>query len=253
MITIKSANEIEKMRRAGRLVARTHQELQRYIRPGVTTLELDRRAEQFIRSFGAVPSFKGYNGFAGSVCTSVNEELVHGIPGPRKLKDGDIITIDIGVYLDGFHGDSAWTYPVGNVAPEVARLLEVTEASLYAGLEVLRSGIRLGDIGSRIQAVAESAGFSIVQEYAGHGIGRELHEQPTVPNYGTAGRGGRLKSGMTLAIEPMVNMGSRHVHTLDDGWTVVTDDGSWCAHFEHTTLITDEGYEILTLAEGESI
>ncbi|MCH5585959.1 type I methionyl aminopeptidase [Shimazuella sp. AN120528] len=251
MITIKSANEIEKMRQAGRLVALTHQELKKYIHPGITTMELDQHAEKFIRSFGATPSFKGYNGFSGSVCTSVNEELVHGIPGPRKLKDGDIISIDIGVYYEGFHGDSAWTYPVGTISPEVSRLLAVTEASLFEGLKVLKAGIRLGDMGSRIQAVAEDAGFSIVQEYAGHGIGRELHEQPTIPNYGIAGRGQRIKSGMTLAIEPMVNMGSRYVHTLDDGWTVVTDDGSWCAHFEHTTLITDEGYEILTLAEGD--
>ncbi len=251
MITIKSMNEIEKMRQAGRIVALTHRELKKYIKPGITTKELDTHAEKFIRSFGAVPSFKGYNGFPGSVCTSVNEELVHGIPGPRKLTDGDIISIDIGAYLEGFHGDSAWTYPVGNVSTEAARLLEVTERSLYEGLRVLRSGIRLGDLGSRIQSVAEDAGFSIVIEYAGHGIGRELHEAPTVPNYGIAGRGGRLKSGMTLAIEPMVNAVSGHVHTLDDGWTVVTSDGSLCAHFEHTTLITEEGYEILTIAEGD--
>lgn len=251
MITIKSTNEIGKMRHAGKLVALTHRELKKYIAPGVTTRELDEHAEKFIRSFGATPSFKGYNGFSGSVCTSVNEELVHGIPGPRKLATGDIISIDIGVYYEGFHGDSAWTYPVGKISPQVARLLEVTEASLYAGLSILHSGIRLGDIGSRIQSVAEAAGFSIVLEYAGHGVGRELHEEPMVPNYGIAGRGQRIKSGMTLAIEPMVNMGSRHVHTLDDGWTVVTDDGSLCAHYEHTTLITEEGYEILTIAEGD--
>lgn len=251
MITIKSMNEIEKMRQAGRLVALTHRELKKYIHPGITTKELDEHAEKFIRSFGAIPSFKGYNGFSGSVCTSVNEELVHGIPGPRKLIEGDIISVDIGVYLEGFHGDSAWTYPVGKISAEAARLLEVTEASLFEGLSVLKAGVRLGDLGSRIQAVAEDAGFSIVQEYAGHGVGRELHEQPTIPNYGLAGRGLRLKSGMTLAIEPMVNMGSRFVHTLDDDWTVVTTDGSLCAHFEHTTLITEEGYEILTLAEGD--
>jgi methionyl aminopeptidase len=251
MITLKSTNEIEKMRHAGRLVALTHRELQKYIHPGITTKELDEHAEKFIRSFGATPSFKGFNGFSGSICTSVNEQLVHGIPGSRKLVEGDIISIDIGAYLEGFHGDSAWTYPVGIISTEAARLLEVTEASLYEGLSVLRSDVRLGDMGSRIQAIAEDAGFSIVQEYAGHGIGRDLHEQPSIPNYGIVGRGQRVKSGMTLAVEPMVNAGSRYVHTLDDGWTVVTTDASLCAHFEHTTLITEEGYEILTLLEGD--
>lgn len=248
MIILKSSREIEKMREAGRIVSLTHQELQKYIEPGITTKELDHIAEQFIKSHDAIPSFKGYNGFLGSICTSINEELVHGIPGKRKLKEGDIITLDIGAYYAGYHGDSAWTYPVGKISPEAEELLRVTEASLYKGLEKAQPNARLGDISHAIQVCVEEAGFSVVREYVGHGIGQNLHEPPSIPNYGPPGRGPRLRPGMTLAIEPMVNRGSRHVRTLVDNWTVVTVDGSLCAHFEHTIAITEEGYEILTKA-----
>ncbi|WP_044641900.1 type I methionyl aminopeptidase [Risungbinella massiliensis] len=248
MITLKSTNELERMRQAGKIVYLTHQELKRHIHPGITTKELDRIAERFIRQHDAFPSFKGYNGFPGSVCISINEELVHGIPSARKLRDGDIISIDIGAKFDGYHGDSAWTYPVGVVSSEAERLLKATEDSLYHGLSQAKAGVRMGDLSYAIQQVAEAAGFSVVREYVGHGIGQDLHEDPAVPNYGIAGKGLRLKSGMTLAVEPMVNAGSRYVRTLEDDWTVVTTDGSICAHFEHTIAITDEGYEILTTA-----
>lgn len=248
MIILKSAKELERMKEAGKIVYLTHQELKKWIQPGITTAELDRIAEKIIRQHGATPSFKGYNGFPGSVCTSVNDELVHGIPGPRKLKEGDIISIDIGACYDGYHGDSAWTYPVGNISPEAERLLKVTEEALYKGLEQAKPGARIGDISHAIQTVAEEAGYSIVREYVGHGIGQSLHEAPSVPNYGLPGKGPRLKPGMTLAVEPMVNMGRRFVHTLADNWTVVTTDGSLCAHFEHTIAITEEGHEILTIA-----
>lgn len=248
MITLKSSKELERMREAGKIVYLTHQELKKWIQPGITTKEIDQIAEKFIRKMGAVPSFKGYHGFPGSICTSINDQLVHGIPGNRKLKEGDIISIDIGACYDGYHGDSAWTYPVGKISPEAQRLLEVTEASLYKGLEQAKPGARIGDLSHAIQTVVESAGFSIVREYVGHGIGKDLHEDPKVPNYGLPGKGPRLKPGMTLAVEPMVNAGSRHVRTLEDHWTVVTVDGSLCAHFEHTIAITEEGYEILTLA-----
>lgn len=246
MIIRKSRHELELMREAGRIVALTHQHLKQLIEPGVTTGQLDKIAEQFIRKHDAIPSFKGYGGFSGSVCTSVNEELVHGIPGDRRLNEGDIISLDIGAQYRGYHGDSAWTYPVGEVTSETARLLDVTEKSLYAGLEQAVPGGRLSDISHAIQTASESAGFSIVREYVGHGIGQNLHEDPQIPNFGPAGKGPRLKPGMVLAIEPMVNAGSRHVKTLDDNWTVVTTDGAMCAHFEHTIVITDDSYEILT-------
>ncbi|KFZ39519.1 MULTISPECIES: type I methionyl aminopeptidase [Thermoactinomyces] len=248
MIIIKSANELERMREAGKIVYLTHQELKKAIQPGITTKELDRLAEKVISGYGATPSFKGYNGFPGSICTSVNDELVHGIPGNRELKEGDIISLDIGACYEGYHGDSAWTYPVGKISPEAERLLKVTEESLYKGLEQAKAGARVGDISHAIQTVAEEAGFSIVREYVGHGVGRNLHEGPSIPNYGISGKGPRLKSGMTIAVEPMVNYGKRFVKTLSDNWTVVTVDGSLCAHFEHTIAITDDGYEILTKA-----
>jgi methionyl aminopeptidase len=248
MIIIKSANELERMREAGKIVYLTHQELKKAIQPGITTKELDRLAEKVISGYGATPSFKGYNGFPGSICTSVNDELVHGIPGNRELKEGDIISLDIGACYEGYHGDSAWTYPVGKISPEAERLLKVTEESLYKGLEQAKAGARVGDISHAIQTVAEEAGFSIVREYVGHGVGRNLHEGPSIPNYGIPGKGPRLKSGMTIAVEPMVNYGKRFVKTLADNWTVVTVDGSLCAHFEHTIAITDDGYEILTKA-----
>lgn len=234
------------MREAGRIVAETHRLMADAVRSGVTTRELDDIADRYIRSQGALPSFKGYNQFPGSICASVNEELVHGIPGSRKLKDGDIITLDIGAQFEGYHGDSAWTYPVGDVTEEVRRLLEVTERSLYAGLELVKPDVRLYTVSHAIQKVVEDAGFSIVREYVGHGIGKDLHEEPQIPNYGIPDRGPRLKPGMVLAIEPMVNIGERYVQTLSDNWTVVTVDGSWCAHYEHTVAVTENGCEILT-------
>ncbi len=246
MIVLKSASELQRMREAGRIVALAHQEIKSQIRPGITTKRIDQLVEEVIRDHGATPSFKGYNGFPGSVCVSVNDELVHGIPGDRVLQEGDIVSIDIGACYQGYHGDSAWTYPVGEISSEAKRLLEVTEASLYKGLAEAKPGERLGNISNAIQTFVEAAGFSIVREYVGHGIGQNLHEEPSVPNYGPRGRGLRLRPGMTLAIEPMVNQGSRYVRTLDDGWTVVTQDGALCAHFEHTIAITENGHEILT-------
>lgn len=246
MIVLKSAKELERMRRAGWIVREAHREVQKAIRPGVTTKQLDRIADRVIRKHGAIPSFKGYNGFPGSICTSINNELVHGIPGNRVLREGDIISIDIGAQYEGYHGDSAWTYPVGRISETAERLLQVTEESLYRGLAKAKPGARMGDISHAIQSSVEAHGFSIVREYVGHGIGRQLHEEPSVPNFGFPGRGPRLKPGMTLAVEPMVNEGSRYVRTLDDNWTVVTVDGSLCAHFEHTIAITEEGHEILT-------
>jgi methionyl aminopeptidase len=246
MIVLKSAKELERMRKAGWIVREAHREVQKAIRPGVTTKELDRIADRVIRKHGAVPSFKGYNGFPGSICTSINDELVHGIPGTRVLREGDIISIDIGAQYEGYHGDSAWTYPVGRISETAQKLLRVTEESLYRGLAKAVPGARIGDISHAIQSYVEAEGFSIVREYVGHGIGRELHEEPSVPNFGSPGRGPRLKPGMTLAVEPMVNEGSRYVRTLNDNWTVVTVDGSLCAHFEHTIAITEEGHEILT-------
>ncbi len=248
MIICKTEREIEIMRHAGEIVALTHQLLKEHIKPGVTTKELDKIAEKFIRSHNAKPSFKGYNGFKGSICASVNEELVHGIPGGRVLKEGDIISLDIGAEYNGYHGDSAWTYAVGTISDEDQRLLDVTEASLYKGLEQARAGARLSDISHAIQAYAEPFGFSIVREYVGHGVGQDLHEDPQIPHYGPPGKGPRLKTGMVLAIEPMINAGTRYVRTLADNWTVVTVDGKQCAHFEHTIAITDSGYDILTKA-----
>lgn len=249
MIICKSEAELELMREAGRIVAMTHRLLSQAIRPGVTTKELDQMAEDYIRSQGAIPSFKGYNGFPASICTSVNEELVHGFPGNRKLQEGDIISIDIGAQYQGYHGDSAWTYPVGAISDEAKRLLEVTERSLFRGLAEIRPDVRLYTISHAIQTCIEEEGFSVVREYVGHGVGTSLHEEPQIPNFGPPGRGPRLKPGMVLAIEPMVNAGERYVKTLEDDWTVVTVDGSLCAHFEHTVAVRTDGYEILTLPE----
>jgi methionyl aminopeptidase len=247
MIICKSQAELEIMREAGRIVANTHRLLKEAIQPGITTLELDRMAEDYIISQKAIPSFKGLYGFSGSICASINDELVHGIPGSRKLKEGDIISIDIGACFRGFHGDSAWTYAVGNISPIAQKLLDVTETSLYRGLAVIRPDIRLFTISHEIQKYVEDNGFSIVREYVGHGIGSKLHEEPQIPNYGQPNRGPRLKQGMVLAIEPMVNAGERYVKTLADGWTVVSVDSSLCAHFEHTVAVNENGYEILTL------
>jgi methionyl aminopeptidase len=246
MIICKTPREIEIMREAGKIVALTRQELEKHIRPGITTKELDAIAEAVIRKHGAIPSFKGYNGFPGSICASVNEELVHGIPGDRVLKEGDIISVDVGAQYNGYHADSAWTYPVGEIAEETKKLLEVTEKSLYIGLEEAKPGARLSNISHAIQTYVESHHFSIVREYVGHGIGQNLHEDPQIPHYGPPNKGPRLKPGMTLCIEPMVNAGSRYVKTLADNWTVVTVDGKMCAHLEHTIAITENGYEILT-------
>lgn len=246
MIICKSETELQLMREAGRIVAMTHQLMAQAIEPGITTGELDAIAEKYIRSQGAIPSFKGYNGFPSSVCASVNDELVHGFPGSRKLNEGDIISLDIGAQYEGYHGDSAWTYAVGSVTPEVQSLLEVGEQSLYAGLSLVKPDVRLYTISHAIQQVIEAAGFTVVREYCGHGVGRDLHEEPQIPNYGVPDRGPRLKPGMVLAIEPMLNIGERYVRTLEDNWTVVTRDGSWCAHFEHTVAVTEDGFEILT-------
>ncbi|MCM3164445.1 type I methionyl aminopeptidase [Metabacillus litoralis] len=248
MIICKTQRELEIMREAGRIVALTHQELIKHIKPGVTTKELDLIAEKFIRAHDAIPSFKGYNGFRGSICASVNEELVHGIPGDRVLNDGDIISIDIGAKYNGYHGDSAWTYSVGKISDEAQRLLDVTEESLFRGLKEAKPDVRLSNISHAIQTYVEEHGFSVVREYVGHGVGQELHEDPQIPHYGPPNKGPRLKPGMVLAIEPMVNAGTRYVRTLEDDWTVVTVDGKYCAHFEHTIAITEDGFEILTKA-----
>ena len=246
MIYKKSTEEIKVMRRAGATVAATLEALRAAVKPGVTTGELDRVAESVIRDHGASPSFKGYRGFPASICTSLNNVIVHGIPSSVAVEEGDILSLDVGAYIDGFHADSAWTFPVGEVDPGAAELLKVTEASLEAAIEVCRPGARLGDVGYAVQQTAEGAGFSIVREYAGHGVGRALHEEPSIPNYGPAGRREVLTAGMTLAIEPMVNAGGAATKTLTDGWTVVTADGSLSAHFEHTVAITEDGHEVLT-------
>lgn len=248
MIICKTPRELDIMRVAGKIVALTHQELQKYIEPGITTKELDSIAEKFIRQHDAIPSFKGYNGFTGSICASVNEELVHGIPGNRALKNGDIISIDIGAKYNGYHGDSAWTYAVGEISEDNQKLLDVTEESLYKGLAQAKPGARLSDISHAIQTYVESFNFSVVREYVGHGVGQNLHEDPQIPHFGPPGKGPRLKPGMVLAIEPMINAGKRYVRTLPDNWTVVTTDGKMCAHFEHTIAIVETGYEILTKA-----
>ncbi|WP_028591589.1 type I methionyl aminopeptidase [Paenibacillus massiliensis] len=250
MIVCKSETELSYMREAGRIVAETHKILAEQIEPGITTGELDHIADQYIRSQGAVPSFKGYNGFPASICASVNEQLVHGFPGSRKLDEGDIVTFDIGAQYRGYHGDSAWTYPVGSISDAAQRLLDVTEGALMEGLSQVKPDVRLFTISHAIQRYIEEAGFSVVREYVGHGIGAKLHEDPQIPNYGIPNVGPRLKPGMVLAIEPMVNAGSRHVRTLEDNWTVVTVDGSLCAHFEHTVAVTPDGMEIFTILKS---
>lgn len=246
MIILKSEREISYLRDAGQIVAHTLAEVKKAVKPGVTTLELDHIAEKYIRGRGAIPAFKGYHGFPGSICASVNEQVVHGIPGPRKLKDGDNISIDVGALINGFNGDAAITVPVGEVDAEVQKLLQVTEESLFKGIEKAVAGNRLSDISHAVEAHCNQYGFGVVRDYVGHGIGRNMHEDPQVPNYGPPGRGPRLKSGMTLAIEPMVNLGTHEVKTLADDWTVVTRDGKRSAHFEHTIAITDGQPEILT-------
>jgi len=253
VITIKSAREIEAMAVAGQIVAETLALVGRRAEPGVSTEDLDDIAEEFIRGHpGAIPSFKGLYGFPKSLCTSINHEVVHGIPSHKRvLRDGDILSVDCGVCVDGLHGDSAVTVAIGNVRDEAARLMEVTQLALEAGVAAATAGNHVGDIGAAVQYVAESAGFSVVRELVGHGIGTSFHEEPQVPNYGKAKRGPRLTRGMTIAIEPMINAGAATVRTLADKWTVVTRDGSLSAHFEHTVVILDDGNRILTLAGAE--
>jgi methionyl aminopeptidase len=245
-ITIKTPAQIAAMRRSGRLVARTLAEVGAAAKPGATTLDLDRLAERIIRSAGGVPSFKGYNGFPGSVCASVNDEIVHGIPGKRTLREGDILSLDIGAILDGWHGDSAVSVAVGGVSAEAERLMRAGQESLQAGIAAAKPNGRLTDIGAAIEACAARYGFGIVREYVGHGIGRKMHEPPQVVNYGPAGQGPVLRPGMTLAIEPMLNAGGEETRVLGDKWTVVTADGSLSVHFEHTVVITEDGVDVLT-------
>lgn len=247
MITTKSEREIERMRHAGLIVALAREAVAEAIRPGVTTRQLDAIAERVIRSHGATPSFKGYNGFPAALCTSINHVLVHGIPDHTALKDGDIISIDLGACYQGYHGDSAWTYAVGEVSDEAKKLMQVTKEALFAGLKQAKPGNRLGDISHAIGEYAESFGYSLPLDYTGHGIGTHLHEEPPIPNVGTPGKGILLKEGMTLAIEPMVHAGKPFTRVLSDNWTVVTKDSSLAAHYEHTILITKDGYEILTI------
>ena len=246
MISIKSEREISLMRKAGNIVYRTHKYLEQYIKPGITTKELDKLAYDFIISQDATPSFLNYDGFPGSICTSINEEVVHGIPSNRKLKDGDIIGIDIGACYKGYHGDSAWSYQVGSVSREKAYLLEHTEKALFEGLKQVKPGNRIGDISSAIEEYATAHKLGVVRELVGHGIGTNVHEKPDVPNYGKKGTGPMLKEGMTIAIEPMLNLGTRKIYLLDDDWTIITQDGLPSAHFEHTVVVTKDGYQILT-------
>ncbi|WP_312071660.1 type I methionyl aminopeptidase [Anaerotignum propionicum] len=246
-ITIKTENQIAKMRRAGQLLAKTEELIAKAIKPGVTTAYLDQLAENYIRSQGGIPSFKGYGGFPATLCTSVNEEVVHGIPGKRILKEGDILSVDMGCILEGYHGDMARTYAVGEISAEAKKLIEVTKQSFFEGIKFAKEGNHLNDIGSAIQKYVEENGFSVVRAYVGHGIGKELHEAPEIPNFRTLSKGAQLKKGMTLAIEPMVNVGDYNVGLLKDGWTTVTKDGKYAAHYENTILITDGTPEILRL------
>jgi methionyl aminopeptidase len=250
MIYKKSSEEIALMREGGVILTDTLDRLEAALRPGVTTAELDAIAEESIVRAGGRPSFKGYRGFSGSICSSPNEVIVHGIPSPDVvLRDGDTISLDVGVLYKGFHVDSAWTFPVGSIDPKAAELLKVTEQSLEAAITQCRPGNRLGDVGFAVEEVAKAAGYAIVREYVGHGVGRALHEEPQIPNYGPPGRREVLSPGMTLAIEPMINAGSAGTKVLDDGWTVVTADGRRSAHFEHTVAITPDGHEVLTRRE----
>ena len=246
LIILKSDPEIEKMRRAGVLVAKAFEAIREMIRPGITTEDLDRLAERVITESGGIPAFKGYRGFPASICASVNEQVVHGIPDQRLLKSGDILSVDIGTIVEDFYGDAAVTFAIGEISDEAKRLLSVTEASLRAAIEKACLGNRLSDISHTVQSYVEQQGFSVVRDYVGHGIGRSMHESPQIPNFGKPGRGPRLEAGMVLAIEPMVNAGDYQVETLDDNWTVVTADRSLSAHFEHSIAITKEGPEILT-------
>ncbi|MDF1543304.1 MAG: type I methionyl aminopeptidase [Anaerosomatales bacterium] len=247
MIIRKSPSELATMREAGRITARALRLVGEAVAPGVTTAELDAIAEEFIRSAGAVPAFKGYHGFPGTICSSINDQVVHGIPGAVSLREGDIISVDVGAIVEGYFGDSARTFAVGAIDEGARSLMEATRLALEAGIAECVPGRRLYDISHAVQSVAEGAGFSVVREYVGHGIGRSMHEDPQLPNFGAAGQGPTLASGMVFAIEPMVNAGQAAVRSLDDGWTVVTEDGSVSAHFEHTVAVTDDGPLVLTL------
>ena len=246
MITLKSSHEIDLMRRSGKITAAARALAGEMVKPGVTTQEINDAVERFIRKQGAVPSFLHYNGYPASVCISVNDEIIHGIPGKRVLQEGDIVSVDVGAYIGGFHGDCAATFPCGRISPEAQRLIDVTRQSFFEGIRFAREGQRLQDVSSAIQSYVEENGFSVVREYVGHGVGAKMHESPEIPNYGRPGHGPRLLRGMTLAIEPMVNAGAAAIQQLSDGWTVKTADGKWAAHYENTILITDGEPEILT-------
>ena len=247
MITLKSSHEIDLMRRAGKITAAARALAGEMVRPGVTTQEIDKAVEHFIRKEGATPSFLHYNGFPASACISVNDEIIHGIPGNRVLKDGDIVSLDVGAYIGGFHGDCAATFACGTITKEAQDLIDVTRQSFFEGIRFAKEGYRVQDISAAIQSYVEERGYSIVREYVGHGVGAHLHESPEIPNFGRSGRGPRLLRGMTLAIEPMVNAGSAAIRQLSDGWTVKTADGKLSAHYENTVLITDGEPEILTV------
>ena len=246
MITIKSKREIELLKIAGNIVYQTHQYLKPFIKEGITTKELDKLAEDFIKSKNATPSFKGYEGFPSTLCTSINSEVVHGFPSDRKLKNGDIISIDIGACYKGYHGDSAWTYTVGEVDEKTKQLLKDTEKALFVGLAQVKPGNRIGDIGYAIEQYAHKHNLGVVEELCGHGVGTSVHEDPEVPNYGTPNTGPRLKEGMVIAVEPMLTLGSPRIFVHDNDWTIDTQDGSLSAHFEHTVAVTKDGYQILT-------
>jgi methionyl aminopeptidase len=250
VIIRKSAEEVARMRRAGRLVGHTLTVVTEQVRPGVSLLELDALAERTIRAAGAVPSFKGYHGFPASLCLSPNDRIVHGIPNDYRLREGDILSVDCGAIVEGYHGDAAVTIPIGEVDEAASRLIETTEQALWAGIGKCRPGNRLSDIGNAVEQVAATGGYGVVREYVGHGIGTRMHEEPQVPNYGRPGRGLRLDPGLVLAIEPMLNLGGPETEVLEDQWTVVTRDGSRSAHFEHTVAITEHGPEVLTLLDG---
>jgi len=253
VIVCRSQAEIAKLRRVNQLVGTILAELRATVAPGVTTQDLDALAETRVREAGAEPAFKGYHGYPATVCASVNEQVVHGIPSKRRLVEGDVVSIDMGARLDGFFGDSAVTVAVGQVATDVARLLRVTEEALFHGIDAVRPGARVSDIGAAVQRHVEADRMSVVREFVGHGIGTALHEEPQIPNYGPAGRGPRLSEGMVLAIEPMVNLGRPEVEVLSDGWTAVTKDRKWSAHFEHTVVVTGDGCEILTLVAADGM
>lgn len=250
---LKSRDDIQRMQAAGAIVADVHERLRRLVQAGITTRELDAAGHAMIVAAGGTPSFLNYRGYPASVCTSVNDEILHGIPGDRVLQNGDIISLDLGVYLDGFHGDAAATIPVGIVGPRMIELIETTEACFWAGFRALRVDGRMGDAGSAVAELAESRGFGVVRDYAGHGVGRRIHEDPDVPNYGEPGTGPRLRRGLTFALEPMLTLGSDETKLLDDEWTVVTADGSAAAHFEHTVAITEDGPIILTALTADVI